>query len=139
MALVSGSSDEQLRRTLGSAALRDEALLHLGSTEGVFGGWVHRTSHDRFEMVMQRAGIVGQASWCCTSWYKPSGTFFLAQPAPTLALGSGCGTSSAVGQEEAACAAAQADRRRRQTPFRFEYEEFGPDGYFRLVHNPALD
>ncbi|KAL1495240.1 hypothetical protein AB1Y20_017103 [Prymnesium parvum] len=132
-ALARGSSDIQLQRVLGSGQLREAELIHLESTEGIFGGWVRSRTRATFETIMRRSGVIGQASWCCTSWYKPSGTFFLPEPVPTLALRDGCGTSIEVGGDGPMCAALQARRRADQAPFPFIYEEFGRDGYYRLV------
>ena len=43
----------------------------------------------QFEQMMRE--LVYGGSWCCSSWYKPSGAFPFAQPVATEVLPAGCG------------------------------------------------
>ena len=74
--IVDGASDAQARAAEALFQLRDKELDHLESSEGVNGGWADAEDAREFEMLMARH-VMG-LSWCCTSWYKPSG------PSPTL-------------------------------------------------------
>ena len=77
-------------------------------------------------------------SWCCSSWYKPSGSFDYAAPPRTLLLPPECG--AADGGAPAACAELQAWRRAAQRPFRFNYvpRPGNRDGYYTLSPKGAV-
>jgi len=90
--LMHGSSEVQIRSALSAVA--EAPLLTFSSTEGVFGGWVDAAAHGQFEMMMSRSALLG-GSWCCSSWYKPSGSINFARPQRTQLLPPGCGIPSA--------------------------------------------
>ena len=157
--LLRGTSDVQAAAALnGSSAeggLADAPVLVLESAEGVFGGFVSAERRFAFEnMVGQSSMLTG--SWCCASWYKPSGSVDFVPPNPTLALPRGCGTASpwesdgagAAASEppdsalRAACIEQQERRTRSQRgPVKLEYElrlgKEGVDGYFKLKAAPG--
>lgn len=142
--VLSGSSDAQIVAAL--AAHADVPVLRLTTTEGVFGGWTNERQRSLFELVVSQSSIL-TGSWCCSSWYKPSGSINYATPLPTVALPSGCGDAqSDVGGGTAPhaslelrqqCQAEQARRLASQQPFDFVYAlaggRDGQDGYFRLM------
>ena len=84
---------------------------------------------------------ISGGSWCCSSWYKPSGSFEYAQPTATLLLEGACGRrDEAADARSPACADAQRRRRATQQPFELNYVLApGPDGYWKLdpPHAPA--
>ena len=142
LAVPEGSSDAQLRAGLGA---HTATRLHLESAEGIFGGWTDEVSQRDFD------GLIGRhlsgGSWCCSSWYKPSGSFDWSFPAPTPLLRDGCGAAASSGaQEPAHCAQARQTRRRaQQQPLHFFGEgdeppdryvlgsgKLGQDGYYVL-------
>ena len=130
--IVDGASDAQARAAEALFQLRDKELVHLESSEGVFGGWADAEDAREFEMLMARH-VMG-LSWCCTSWYKPSGTFPYADPPPTAVLPKRCGEGdAAAAAARPECAALQAKRRAAQRPFDFNYvRDGGKDGYYVL-------
>ena len=89
-------------------------------------------------------------SWCCTSWYKPSGSINYATPEATPSLPAGCGLASSVAagadgsgappdapeRVRKDCQRVQAIRRQSQMPYEFVYQladgKDGIDGYYRL-------
>ena len=83
-AIPIGASDKQAAAALSKHA--DVPLLTFNSTEGVFGGWVSTGQAARFEDMMRRSSIAS-GSWCCSSWYKPSGTVNYARPPKTRRAG----------------------------------------------------
>ena len=135
-AIISGASDIQIKRALSPWASRP--ILHLNSAEGIFGGWAAMNiggggsmARDDFENIMNQ--LVYGGSWCCSSWYKPSGAFTYATPAATQVLPNGCGADEAEDAVQAQCTAAQVKRRSFQRPFDFNYvPNGGRDGYFML-------
>ena len=92
--IVDGASDAQARAAEASFKLRGKEVVHLESAEGVFGGTADAEDAREFEMLMSRH-VMG-LSWCCTSWYKPSGTFPYADPPPTAVLPKRCGEGDAA-------------------------------------------
>jgi hypothetical protein len=122
-----GASDVQLRTSLGASAA---PRLHLESAEGLFGGWADGHSQREFEGLMDR--FVFGGSWCCSSWYKPSGSFDFANPAPTRLLPPGCAAAPLDAPPSPPCAEAQARRRAQQRPLRF-FGELGADEPDRYV------
>jgi hypothetical protein len=134
--LTSAASDVQVRSALSAWASRP--VLHLDSAEGVYGGWVASSAggggdraRDDFERTMGE--LVYGGSWCCSSWFKPSGAFFFPQPAATEVLPGGCGLDEARDEAEATCVRVQQRRRARQRPFTLNYvTDGGRDGYFVL-------
>jgi hypothetical protein len=75
-----------------------------------------------------------QGSWCCSSWYKPSGTFFYRVQKRTEVLPTGCGVGDL---SPAHCEQIQSQRRDSQRPRPFDYilatGTRGKDGYFNLI------
>jgi len=134
--LASGSSDAQITHMLAEHA--ESPLLSFSSTEGVFGGWSDPGAHLRFEQMMRRSSVFS-GSWCCSSWYKPSGSINFARPAPTVTLPSGCGlVLKATVESQADCQKVQQLRRQAQAPIDFVYEPApGPDGYWSLRGQPV--
>ena len=147
--LLDGSSDAQVAAALTPFA--HVPVLKLASAEGVFGGWTDGRARALFESVVSHSSIL-TGSWCCSSWYKPSGSINYAVPLPTQLLPTGCGAKlgpdveGAVGGAPApdaerelreVCAEAQAARVKSQQPFELVYKlaegRDGRDGYFRLV------
>lgn len=134
--LTSAASDVQVRRALSPWASR--RVLHLDSAEAIFGGWVASSAggggeraRDDFERTMTE--LVYGGSWCCSSWYKPSGAFPFPQPAATEVLPDACGLDEARDEAEATCARVQERRRARQRPFTLSYvPNGGRDGYYML-------
>ena len=124
-------------------------VLRLASTEGVFGGWTDERQRALFEAIIGQSSILS-GSWCCSSWYKPSGSFNYAVPRSTQLLPAGCGkvgapaggaaSRDAPAELKQQCAAARAQRLLSQLPFEFYYVlahgKDGRDGYFRLL-SPA--
>ena len=151
-AILHGTSDAQANEALIAHA--SAKVLRLRSAEGVFGGWTDVRARNTFEAVVTSSTILA-GSWCCTSWYKPSGSINYATPAPTLALPSGCGSKGSVAAgadgggalpnappaQRQECTRLQGERRRSQQPFEFVYElskgREGQDGYYRLVYPPG--
>ena len=131
-AIVSGASDAQVVAALSAHA--EAPLLHFDRTEGVFGGWAAEADRQRFEQIMDRAGINTVGSWCCTSWYKPSGTFFYPKLAPTATMPSHCSPPDAKGAGGPGCARFHERRRAKQAASVLDYVEVPPDGYFKLRH-----
>ena len=78
------------------------------------------------------------SGWSPTTWlrYKPSGSFFLPEPAPSAALSPACGIDEAADEVlggAGQCAEAQVARRRAQRPFTLTYvRDGGADGYYML-------
>jgi hypothetical protein len=125
-------------------------VLRLRSTEGVFGGWRQQARRDLFESVVGQSSIL-TGSWCCSSWYKPSGSINYAVPPQTVALPSACGAAASVADgadgggappsapaaQREECARRQEQRRASQRPFELIYDKAigsaGADGYYRLV------
>jgi hypothetical protein len=142
-----GASDKQVAAALSAHV--DAPLLTFTSTEGVFGGWVDGGRASRFEDLMRRSSIAS-GSWCCSSWYKPSGTVNYARPPKTRTLPTGCGIPAASAtaarpsmssvwgaSTDPRCVSFEDERRRSQAPFFFTYELApGPDGYWRLRGQP---
>ena len=114
-------------------------MLRLASAEGVFGGWADPARRALFEAVVGQSSIL-TGSWCCSSWYKPSGSINYATPAPTPVLPPGCGLpagAEGAAGDAAECAEVQTKRIAAQRPFDFVYARAegkdGRDGYYRLV------
>jgi len=118
VALVSGSSDAQVKQSL--SALEESPVVHLERTEGVFGGWHRRNDWQRFEGLMPL--FIG-GSWCCSSYHHPQGTLMHADPVPTIALPSNCsGPQNEFAWEEVeVCIQVQRERVNAQQPFEFNY------------------
>lgn len=157
-ALLLGTSDEQARAALGGGSpyapglvrASDAAVLHLTSAEGVFGGFVEVNARAAFEEMIGRSAMLF-GSWCCSSWYKPSGSIEYVAPQPTLSLPQGCGVASpltANGSQAAldhpnpqlrrACAEQQQARlAQARGPTALEYRlkrgREGRDGYYEHV------
>ena len=142
--LFNGSSDAQVGAALAPYA--HVPVLRLASAEGVFGGWTDANQRALFESVVSHSSIL-TGSWCCSSWYKPSGSINYATPLPTPVLPTGCGAAGAAsgGAPEPnapeplrqLCASAQESRVASQRPFELVYApalgKEGVDGYYRLV------
>jgi len=125
LVVLEGSSDAQLRAGLGAHAA---PRLHLESAEGVFGGWTDDAHHRDFETLI--AHHLSGGSWCCSSWYKPSGSFDWSFPAPTTLLRDGCGSASSEAPEAPHCTQARRTRRHvHQKPLHFFGEGDEPDRY----------
>ena len=125
LAVLEGSSDAQLRAGLGA---HTAPRLHLESAEGIFGGWTDEASQRDFETLIARH--LSGGSWCCSSWYKPSGSFDWSFPAPTPLLRDGCGAALSEAPEPPHCALARRTRRRvQQQPLHFFGEGDEPDRY----------
>ena len=133
--LREGASDVQVLAALDA---HPAPRLHLESTEGIFGGWVGRRSRDEWEANMGR--FVSGGSWCCSSWYKPSGSFDFAYARPTLHLPSGCGQATRDGAaafEAPECLEAHRRRRAEQQPLVF-FQGQDPDAYVPAPANTRL-
>ena len=141
-AIREGTSDAQAVADLRAHA--ETPLLHLESAEGVFGGWRSRGMRDDFEEMIGRSSLL-LGSWCCSSWYKPSGSFDYATPPPTTRLPDACGAAGADDDAVPACRELQRRRRAAQRPFRFNYVpktgKPGKDGYYELrpKHSGPID
>ena len=130
-----GSSDAQLAATLAAHPAR---RLHVESTEGLFGGWLDAASQSEFESQVSRH--MGSGSWCCSSWYKPSGSFDFAYARPTLHLPPGCGQATRDGApalEAPECLEAHRRRRAEQQPLVF-FQGPDPDAYVPAPANTRL-
>lgn len=163
VALLRGSSDAQARAALGGGTpfvrglMRgaEARVLRLESAEGIFGGFVEPSARGEFEAMIAQSSLP-YGSWCCSSWYKPSGSIEYVAPTPTLMLERGCGTASpleggggaaAAGQTDAklaeTCAERQAARERMDRgPALLEYRlkagREGRDGYYEHAHKLSL-
>ena len=154
ISLLNGSSDAQAAAALGAHA--DVPVLRLASAEGVFGGWTSDRQHQLFEAVVGHSSIL-QGSWCCSSWYKPSGSINYATPPLTRTLPEGCGAERRMPDDEgsvgggappdapselkSACSTAQMKRLLSQSPFELVYApalgKEGQDGYWMLNSGPT--
>ena len=78
-----GMSDVQIKEAVVSAGAYGARVLHLESAEGVFGG-VESSQEDKlFRDAIYNSLLGGwSATWCCTSWDKPRGTFKFKRPLP---------------------------------------------------------
>ena len=87
--------------------------------------------------------FVSGGSWCCSSWYKPSGSFDFAYARPTLHLPPGCGQATRggaaafEGDDAAECAEAHRRRRAEQQPLVF-FQGRDPDEYVPAPANTRL-
>merc|ERR1711920_154129 len=125
---MGGSSDEQARRAL--ADHRQRRVLHLEYAEGIFGGWAATHQQDSHEFEKAMSSML-HGSWCCSSWYKPSGSFPYPAPARVHVLPSGCGEDEVQDETQNACLAARDMRRAAQQPFNLNYvRDGGRDGYY---------
>lgn len=70
VAVMNGASNVEVQRALGAL---DAPVLRMRSTEGVFGGWTDTLVRASFEAMVTDSAILA-GSWCCSSWYKPSGS-----------------------------------------------------------------
>ena len=132
--IVEGASEVQIRQAL--AAQDSAPVLSISSTDGLFGGWVSRDAHRRFETMLLRSSVLS-GTWCCSSWYKPSGSVAFARPAPTRVLPAGCGRSADPSTEAKHCLDEQLRRRAEQAPVALVYDPApGPDGYWELRGQP---
>jgi hypothetical protein len=157
-AIVLGTSDAQARAALGSSSApglvraTDAPVLHLTSAEGVFGGFVEQSARIAFEEMIGRSAMLF-GSWCCSSWYKPSGSIEYVAPQPTLSLPQGCGIASPLTANGSEAAEDHPDLQLRRTcaeqqqarlaqargPVALEYQlkegREGRDGYYKHVRH----
>ena len=138
-AIYRGVSDTQVR-----AALADHSsarVLRLSDAERVFGGWDDHASHDAFEDLLDRSHLL-RGSWCCSSWYKPSGSFDFGAPLSTAALlpAECAATKPARGgspSSRRACSKALQRLLVSEEEARLAYvpalDKAGEDGYYRLI------
>ena len=138
-AVLLGTSDVQALATLGpSSAFAHAPVLRLERAEGVFGGFVDGRQRAAFEAMIQQSSMLS-GSWCCSSWYKPSGSIEYVGPHETLAWRPGCGITKPWEPERSPQCVdqLQAYRRAQQTgPAKLEYVlksgQQGKDGYYGL-------
>ena len=111
------------RRRRSSCATR-------GGAPGEFRGRVWRVGGGGGRARVRDADVASVGlSWCCTSWYKPSGTFHAPTRRRRMRRGYGEGDAAAAPRPE--CAALQA-KRRSAAAFDFNYVRGGKDGYYVL-------
>ena len=152
-ALAPMTSDVQARAALrdwliDGNSLHRTRVLRLEHAEGIFGGWAvapapgdwdaaTADARDRFERLVHLSSVSG-SSWCCSSWYKPSGSFPFAAPPPTELLPRGCGLSEADDERRSSCATKHTRRREAQRRQRLEYvrDPASKDGYYMLRGSP---
>jgi len=81
--LEKGLSAEQLLQAVSAAGASDARVVHLESAEGVFGGFESAAESKLFKEAISGDLLGGwSATWCCTSWNKPAGTFKFKRPVP---------------------------------------------------------
>mmetsp|Transcript_24634 Transcript_24634/g.80370 ORF Transcript_24634/g.80370 Transcript_24634/m.80370 type:complete len:584 (-) Transcript_24634:721-2472(-) len=81
--LEKGLSAEQLLQAVSAAGASDARVMHLESAEGVFGGFESAAESKLFKEAISGDLLGGwSATWCCTSWNKPAGTFKFKRPVP---------------------------------------------------------
>mmetsp|Transcript_2118 Transcript_2118/g.6808 ORF Transcript_2118/g.6808 Transcript_2118/m.6808 type:complete len:218 (+) Transcript_2118:456-1109(+) len=81
--LEKGLSAEQLLQAVSAAGASDARVMHLESAEGVFGGFESAAESKLFKEAISGDLLGGwSATWCCTSWNKPAGTFKFKRPLP---------------------------------------------------------
>ena len=129
--LINGTLDVQARYALESWSSAE--VLHLDSAEGIFGGWVNASAtRDKFEQRLRETILGG--SWCCTSWYKPSGTAKFVVPTSTVSLPPKCEAPESISNGlNPLC-----DGRDRHLidPLKYvpDTGKRGEDGYFTVVY-----
>ncbi len=138
-AIYRGASDAEMR-----AALADHSnarVLRLSDAERVFGGWDDRASHAAFKELIDRSHLL-RGSWCCSSWYKPSGSFdFLLSTGALVPFECAATKPARGGSPSSRRACSKALQRLRVSDWEEEARlayvpalgKAGEDGYYRLV------